>query len=139
MGFDLMDAAWVGAGMLGSELVPTLVRKMWAGLPSVGIANYAVKIGGTLATAYAVKWATRSNRNFGLVMAGGIGLVMVDLFRQYVAPKIGLAGLGYDGGAVYPNELADVYGMDAYVDAAGVSGYVNTGLSGWQPNPEGAY
>ncbi len=141
MGFDIGAAAYVGVGMLGSELVPTLVRKAWSGLPSAGPMVYLVKAGGTFATAYAVKMVTKSPRNFNLVMAGGLGLIMVDLFRQYVAPKIGLAGMGNDAAMVYGSELEDAVPIEGYVDggAQGINGYVASGVGGYQANPPGAF
>ncbi len=141
-GFDIGSAVYVGVGMIGSDLVPTLVRKVWAGLPSAGPMVYLVKAGGTFATAFAVKMVTKSPRNFNLVMAGGLGLIFVDLFRQYIAPRIGLAGLGNDAAMVYASELEDAAAIEGYVDgsASRVAGYVSSGgVGAYQENPYGAF
>lgn len=127
--FNLNTAMWVGVGMLGSDMVPNLVRMAWPGLPSGGVWKYVNRVGGTLLTAYGVKMLTGSRRNFGYIMAGGIGLVIVDLVRDYVLPQVGLSGYVGDGGAVYSEELADV------------AGYVNepTPMGGYVESPVGAY
>lgn len=148
-GFDFGAAMYVGIGMIGSDMVPNLVRKAWSGLPSSGPMVYLVRAGGTLATAYAVKMATRSEKNFSMVMAGGLGLILVDLFRMYVAPKIGLSGLAADSSVVYAGEVADAYNMGRYIDTMplssgnGVGKYVNVkpgrGVAGYRNNPIGAY
>lgn len=123
-GFDLMSAAWVGVGAVGSTMVPGLVRKFWPALPAAGPMGYLVRAGGTFATAYAVKMVTKSPKNFQLVMAGGLGLIFVDLFRQYVAPMVGLSGLGADNGFVMASEVRDA--LAGYVDTDALSGYVDT-------------
>lgn len=134
----VMNAAFVGIGAIGSEMVPRLVRRfLWAGLPSVGIMGYGVKLGGTIATATVVKMVTKSQQNFNLVMAGGLGLIFVDLFREYVAPRVGLGGMGYGEGMVYAGELDDIAGYSNVV-ASGVDGYYSSGISG-AANPPGAF
>lgn len=141
-GFDFSSAAYVALGMIGSDMVPNLVRRFWPGLPSTGIANYAVKIGGTVVMAYGVKMFTRSTQKFQMVMIGGLSLLLVDLFRMYVAPKIPfLSGMGADESLVYAGELEDVYeGTAGYVKDSSVDGYVQEDLSGsYRSNPVGAY
>lgn len=129
-GFDLTTAAWVGVGMLGSNVVPGLVRKVWPGLPSSGPLLSVVKVGATFATAFVVKTVTKSRQNANLVMAGGLALVLVDLFRTYVAPRIGLTDLGSDNSPVYAEELRDI---GRYVDTGAPS------MRGYVENPPGAY
>lgn len=126
-GFDFQAALMVGSGMIGAEVVPMLVRKVYPALPSYGIMGYAVKLGGSLVTAYAVKMVTKSQRNFQLVMAGGIAMVLVDLFRQYIAPSIGLAGYN---DPISVNELTSDFNLNGYVD---------TSMSGYVDSPVGAY
>lgn len=123
-GFDIMSAAWVGVGAVGSTMVPGLVRRFWPALPAGGPMGYLVRAGGTFATAYAVKMVTKSPKNFQLVMAGGLGLIFVDLFRQYVAPMVGLSGLGADNGLVMASEVRDA--LAGFVDTDSLSGYVDT-------------
>lgn len=128
-GFDLGAAGWVAAGALGSTLVPQIVRKFWVGLPSTGPMNYLVRAGGTLATAYVAKMVTKNNRAFGLILAGGLGLIFVDLFRDYVAPNIpGLSGLAGDNSFVKASDFNDAYlpGVSGYVTAPGMSGYAGS-------------
>jgi len=129
--FNLQSAAMVGLGMIGSDIVPMLVRKYYPALPGSGIAGYAVKLGGTFITAYATKMVTKSQKNFQLVISGGIALVLVDLFRQYIAPSIGLSGLGNYNDPVDVQALADEFNLNGYVQRNGISGYVSS--------PVGAY
>ena len=126
-GFDLQTAAWVGAGMLGTSVVPGLVRRVWPGLPSSGPMLIVVKVGATFLTAFTVRTITKSRQKSDLVMAGGLALVLVDLFRQYIAPRIGLTALGSDSSPVYAEELADI------------GRYIDTPMGGYVESPTGAY
>ena len=129
-GFDFQAAAMVGVGMIGSDMIPMLIRKFYPALPSSGIAGYAVKLGGTFVTAHVTKMVTNSQKNFQLVMAGGIALVLVDLFRQYVAPNIGLSGMGGYDDPVAISDLTEDFAMNGYVDS---------GVAGYEDLPIGAY
>jgi hypothetical protein len=126
--FDLTSAMYVGVGMIGSETIPGLVRRyVWSGLPSAGMWTYISKLGGTFATAFLVKTFTKSTAKAQLAMAGGLSLILVDLYRMYLAPKIGLSGLGYDR-PLTVRDVADVYGMGRYVNTrkpAGMAAYVD--------------
>lgn len=134
-GFDFGAAVWVGTGICGSELVPSLIRKsVWSGLPSTGPLVYVVKAGGTLITAYAVKMLTRSNRNFQLVMAGGLAMILVDVFREYAAPRLGLSGYVGNDRLITAGEVQEVY------EGGGSAGYVsNDNLAAYVESPVGAY
>jgi hypothetical protein len=127
LGFDLEAAAWVGVGAIGSQTVPMLVKKFWDGVPTTGWGGYAVRAGATLATAYAAKMLTKNQRAFGLIMAGGLGLIFVDLFREYVAPNIGLSGYSDGSALVETNDLLD--GMGGYVDDTSMSGFADTNFN----------
>ncbi len=130
---NLAAAAWIGAGVLSTELLPRIGRRFWSGLPTVGFPGYGVKIASAVVAGMVVGKIT--NRNNGmLVTAGGLSMVLVDLFRQYALPHVPfLSGLANDGGTMTAQELRDIYGVGAYVDtpAAGMAAYVE--------NPVGAY
>ncbi len=125
LGVDMSAALYIGLGMFGTELVPRLARKAWAGIPTVGVTGYLVKAASAVAVGFAVGKVT-NKRNGQLAAAGGLALIGVDLFRQYVAPKIGLAGFG---GALSFEDISDVAGyvpidpsLNAYVHPTHVRG-----------------
>jgi len=128
---NLAAAAWVGAGVLSTEFLPRMARGVWSGLPTAGVAGHGVKVASAILAGTVVGMAT--NRNNGmLVTAGGLSVVLVDLFRQYALPHVPfLSGLANDGGTMTAQELRDIYGVGAYVDAPGMAAYVS--------NPIGAY
>lgn len=128
-GFDIMSGLWVGVGAIGSTVIPGLVRRFVPQIPYTGPIAYVVRLGGTAVTAFGVGLITKDRRAPGLVWAGGLALVMVDLFRQYVAPRLGLSGLGQDGDFVLTEELEDaIPGTSGYVDVGDetMAGYVET-------------
>lgn len=137
LGVDLSSALYIGLGMFGSELVPRLVKKAWPGMPTTGALGYLVRGGAAVAVGFAVGKAT-NKRNGQLAAAGGIALVMVDLFRTYVAPRIGLSGMGGQYDLVDYGDISDVAG---YVTVpSGMQGYVatNNGMEGYvQASPAG--
>lgn len=129
-GFDLMAGLWVGVGAIGSTAIPGLVKRFVPQIPYTGPVAYLVRLGGTAATAFAIKYITKDRRAPSLVWAGGLSLIFVDLFRQYLAPRLGLSGLGQEGDFVLAEELedaVDVEGVAGYVDVeGGLRGYVDT-------------
>lgn len=129
---DLRAAAWVGAGVLSVEILPRLGKKFWAGLPTVGITGSLVKVAAAVVAGMLVGKVTNRNNGY-LVTAGGLSMVLVDLFRQYAAPHLPfLSGLGNDTSYLMRSELDNLYGMGRYVDTSSPMGaYVDT--------PEGAY
>ena len=133
LGIDLSAAMWVAAGMFGTQTLPGLVRRYaWAGLPSTGITGHLVKAASAVALGFGIGKLT-NRRNGSLAAAGGLAMVMVDLFKEHVAPMIGLSGLDYGYSGNLP-DIADVAGyeaMDGYVQASSGVGY--------NPNPTGAY
>lgn len=133
-GFDLMAGVWTAVGAVGSTAIPGLVRRFLPQIPYTGPVVYGVRLAGTAATAFAVKLITKDRRAPTLVWAGGIALILVDLFRQHLAPRLGLSGLGQDGDFVLTEELEDALpGGDVagYVDVSGegMAGYVDTDYS----------
>lgn len=137
LGLDLSAAMYIGLGMFGTEVLPRFAKKAWAGLPTVGIMGYLVKAGAAIVIGFGVGRIT-NRRNGQLAAAGGIALILVDLFRQYVAPRLGLGGLGNDYAALTYEDISDVGG---YVTTdQPMEGYVQTNkMAGFRPNPIGAY
>lgn len=129
-GFDLMAGLWVATGAIGSTAIPGLVKRFVPQIPYTGPIAYVVRLGGTAATAFAVKFLTKDRRAPSLVWAGGLSLIFVDLFRQYLAPRLGLSGLGQEGDFVLAEELENAVGaenMAGYVEVErGLKGYVDT-------------
>jgi len=136
LGLDLSAAMYIGVGMFGAEMLPRFAKKAWAGLPTVGIMGYLVKAGAAIVIGFGVGRIT-NRRNGQLAAAGGIALILVDVFRQYVAPRLGLGGLGNDYAALTYEDISDVGG---YVTTDQMAGYVETNkMAGFRPNPVGAY
>jgi len=137
LGLDLSAAMYIGLGMFGTEVLPRFAKKAWAGLPTVGIMGYLVKAAAAIAIGFGVGRIT-NRRNGQLAAAGGIALIFVDVFRQYVAPRLGLGGLGNDYAALTYEDISDVGG---YVTTdQPMAGYVQTNnMAGFRPNPTGAY
>ncbi len=113
-GIDLSAALWVTGGLIAGKLLPAMVRKAWAGMPSTGIGYYAVRIGSVLALGYGVKMITKSTLRSQQVVIGGVAGILYDLYNMYLAPKIN--------------------GM-AFVETAPAGGI--TSISGFEPTPSG--
>ena len=129
---DLRTAAWVGAGVLSVEILPRIGKRFWAGMPTVGLTGSLVKVAAAVLAGMLV--GKVSNRNNGyLVTAGGLAMVLVDLFRQYAAPHLPfLSGVGNDESYLMRGELEDLYGgVGAYVDTDQMGAFVDS--------PEGAF
>lgn len=130
---NLAAAAWIGAGVLSTDILPRIGRRFWSGLPTVGPAGYGVKAASAVVAGVLAGLVTNRN-NAMLVTAGGLSMVLVDLFRQYALPYVPfLSGLGNDAGTMTPQELRDIYGVGAYVDAPA------PGMAAYVDNPIGAY
>lgn len=95
--FDIRSVLEVGGGIAASKYGPQLVQKyIWAGMPTTGIAGYAVRLGTTIVLAQGVKMITKSSRSAENIMLGGVGSIIYDLFTEYAAPAMGLTGVeGY--------------------------------------------
>ena len=132
--FDFNAALFVGVGMIGTEIVPGLARRFLPAISTAGPMGYLVKVGAALATGFAVKMITRSSQRQMQAVSGGLALIVVDLYRQFVAPMIGLSG--YNDQPVYYGDVSDA--MDGYV--GGVNEYVDAPAMGeYVSNPVGAY
>lgn len=131
-GFDLMSGVFVATGALGSTVIPGLIRRFVPQIPYTGPIAYVVRLGGTAATAFGIGLVTKDRRAPQLVWAGGLALIFVDLFRQYLAPRLGLSGLGQEADFVLTEELEDAIsteGAAGYVsvdEGEGLTGYVET-------------
>lgn len=131
----MMSGVFVATGAIGSTVIPGLIRRFVPQIPYTGPIAYVVRLGGTAATAFGIGLVTKDRRAPQLVWAGGLALILVDLFRQYLAPRLGLSGLGQGGDFVLTEELEDAIGpvgVAGYVDASGgesMAGYVETDFS----------
>lgn len=102
-GFDLGAAMYVGVGALVPKYVLSFVANKFPMVPTTGPVGYLTRAAAVWVTAFGVKKVLKSQKAYGYILAGGLGMIFVDLFQDYVAPRIpGLAGLGYytnSGGA----------------------------------------
>ena len=127
-----MSGVYVATGAIGSTVIPGLVRRFIPQIPYTGPLAYAVRLGGTAVTAFGVSLVTKDRRASQLVWAGGLSLILVDLFRQYLAPRLGLSGLGQEGDFILAEEIEDAVGTSGYVEASSdeaMAGYVETDYS----------
>lgn len=131
LGVDLGGAAWAGGGMLAVKLGPGLVQRFGVPLPTTGIGGHLVKIGVAIGAGMLV--GKFVNRQAGAnVTLGGVAVVMLNLFDEYVAPNVpGLSGL------LSPNRVI----MAEDIETDSLSGYIPTpaGLSEYVQTPTGAY
>lgn len=106
--FDIRSVLEVGGGIAASKYGPQLVQKyIWAGMPTTGIAGYAVRLGTTIVLAQGVKMITKSSRSAENIMLGGVGSIIYDLFTEYAAPAMGLSGVdGYTSSRVPITEVS---------------------------------
>jgi hypothetical protein len=129
-GFDLMAGVWVGVGAIGSTMIPSFLRRVIPQIPFTGPLVYGVRLGGAWATSFLVNMVTKNRRSANLAFSGGVAMILVDAFREYVAPRLGLSGLGNDQDFVLTRELQDALPtMGGYVDVRsgnGMRGYVQT-------------
>jgi len=94
-GVNLPTVASISAGLIGVQVVPGLIRKyVWGGLPSTGIGRSAVQLGTGLALGYVTKMVTKSSQRSMEVVGGALASVVLGLWTDQIAPKLGLAGLG---------------------------------------------
>lgn len=112
---DLQTAGFVAGGVLAAKLGPSLIAKVWPAVPRVGMAGHGIRLATILLVGFGVRTFWKSNQRAAQVVAGGIGIVLYDLFNEFVAPKLGLYGLG---GYVTDSEIAPFL--------SGVSGYIPT-------------
>lgn len=117
-GVDLGSVLWVTTGVIGSNLLPNLlVKKVWATMPATGLTYHAVRAGSVLAAGFAVRKFLKQPKAATGFMVGGLAAIAYDLYKEFVAPKLGLSGLGYDDtGYISSDELMDVIG--------GTSGFI---------------
>jgi len=124
--FDLKSMLWVGAGIFGSSrLIPSLIAKVWPGVPQSGAMAYAVRLGSGFALSFAIRTFMKDRKAADLVMVGTLASLFVDVLNQYVAPAIGLSG-EYLTEADYNAMMSGYYdvppGMTGYYDVAPAAG-----------------
>lgn len=133
-GFDLGAAMWVGVGVVGPKYLLRFASRQFPQIPTTGFLGYGVRAMTVWATAWLASSVFKQRRAHGYIMAGGLGMILVDVFNEYVAPSVpGLAGMGDDYGYVDASELDDalsgyerlasarvpgIAGMGAYQDAS---------------------
>ena len=100
-----------------------MLQKAWPQMPTVGVMGYGVKLGVVVALGFATKMVTKNNQRTSQVVAGALGLVMFDAFKEFVAPRIGLTNLG-DSDYVAEGELDEV--LSGFVpERTQISGFVD--------------
>ena len=116
----------VGTGIVAAHVAPGLLRKVWPGAPSTGLAGTAVRIGSVVLIATGVRMVTKQNAFAAGIVAGGVGYELYRLADQYLLPAIGLFG---------PD---DIQMTVPELEAIGVAGYQPTPdrLSGYQVTDE---
>ena len=107
-GINLKSAAYIGVGMLSTRVVPNLVLKVWPGMPVTGYMSYAVKAASAIVTGMAAKFVLKDNAAVNQIVAGGLGLVMFEIFNNELAPKIGMSTLSGDLAAFDLGGLGEV-------------------------------
>lgn len=126
-GLDLPTAGFVAAGGILVKVGPGLIAKVWPGIPRTGIAGYGVKVGIALASGFLVKMVASPSRA-NQVMTGALAMILIDGYNEFVAPKLGLSGLGIN---VPQSELDQILGpgvgrMGGYIyPAPGMNGLSN--------------
>lgn len=123
---NLNMAISVGTGIVAAHVAPGLLRKVWPGAPSTGLAGTAVRIGSVVLVATGVRMITRKNAFAAGIIAGGVGYELYRLADQYLLPTLGLYG---------PD---DIQMTVPELEAIGVAGYQPTPnrLSGYQVTDE---
>lgn len=116
----------VGTGIVAAHVAPGLLRKVWPGAPSTGLAGTAVRIGSVVLIATGVRMVTKKNAFAAGIIAGGVGYELYRLADQYLLPTLGLYG---------PD---DIQMTVPELEAIGVAGYQPTPdrLSGYQVTDE---
>jgi len=112
-GIDIQSAAWVAGGMIGANLIPGLIAKVWPAIPRAGIAGHAVKVGGVIVMGFLARMLTKSPARSNQLVAGGLALVLYDVYNEYLAPKLGLTGMG---GFVTTDEINQIVGVNGFVN-----------------------
>lgn len=139
--FDFKSMLWVGTGIFTSKGLPAVIqRKLWSGLPTDGVAGYAVRVGVTFGVSQLVKMLTKSNQNAQYVITGGMAAIAYDIIAQNIAPALGLSGLGQDD-YVTEEELKDVLGGYVAAPFSNVTSYFDeqNAVSGYVSAFDGTY
>lgn len=121
-GINFQDAAFVAGGIVGTKVGPGLIAKVWPGVPREGISGMAVKAGVTVILGMATQMLTKSTVRRNQVVAGGIAILLVDLWDMYAAPALGLSGISGYSPAVTTSALRRI-------------AYNNPGIAGYNTQP----
>ena len=131
---NLPMAGSIAAGFMVARIAPNMVQKVWAGAPTTGPISYVVRAGATIGVAYVVKTYLKQRELALGIATGGLAYVLYDLANEYLLPKIGLAGIGYNDAYMTMSELDDIEARGA---DPGVSGYIDTGVAGYESSHVG--
>lgn len=93
-GFDLESALYVGVGAIVPKYLLGFAAARMPMIPTTGMVGYAVRGVAVWVTAFGAGKLLKSQKAKSMIMAGGLGMIMVDLFKDYVAPRLGITGLG---------------------------------------------
>lgn len=104
-GLDVQSALWVGGGLAWTDMAPGLISKVWPGVPRTGLMGHLVKAGAAVGGGMAVKMLTKNTARANQFMTGGLAWVLFGLYREFIAPKLGLSGLGSMRGYVPASEI----------------------------------
>ena len=119
LGVDLGTVLWVTTGVIGSSLIPRMViSKVWPGMPTTGLTYHGVRAGSVLLAGYVIRRFLRSSKAASGIVIGGLAAIFYDLYRENLAPMLGLSGYG-ESGYVNALELNKVLS-----GGSGVRGYI---------------
>lgn len=112
--FDFPAAGWTTGGMVVTRALPGMVANWFPAIPTAGPMGIVTKA----AVVALMGWAAKQfigARQAQHMTNGGLALIGLDLFDQYLAPKLGMGVSGF----VSADELRQVTGggMDGFVPA----------------------
>lgn len=108
--FDLPAAGWTMGGMVATRALPGMVANWLPMLPTAGPMGLLTKAG-TVAIMGMLAKKFVGARQAQHMVNGGLALIALDVWDQYIGPKIGM-GMG---GFVSTDELYKVTGMSGFV------------------------
>ncbi len=112
-GLNLKAVAFTAGGAIITRMAPALIEKVWPGVPRTGLMGHAVKIGAAFALSMGVKAVMKDTAAANQVLIGGLAVAVMDIYDEYVAPKLGLTGLS---GFVNQGEIFAVENMSGFVN-----------------------
>lgn len=123
---DVNSLLWMSAGAVAVKLAPRYVQKVWAGMPTTGIAGKLVQAGLGFGLSLAVRQFV-GRKQAQDVLNGALVVTMVEILNENVLPMIGLSDYVY----LSPAEMAPLgNGLSDYVyDTSVVPGQSFVGIS----------